>query len=752
MREGKQTWVYALVCMGSFCTTGLQADETSIPQDSKSAGFRLQESDPEILPLKPKVEQTPEEKARLDALSWVMTGRLLETRQDLRRAYEAYKKAVALDPNSSKIYQALVPLAFRLNQIEEAVSYAEKAVELDPDDVELLQQLATHVANQRRLPEAIGYLEQASRSSKLNKKSPSFVLLMRSLGILYVVTDQKEKAAEAYAEVLEALKNSEAYGLDFRTRRALLTDQQTSFERIGEVLLDGKKVQLAEEAFDLAEKSGRVSAGNLHFHRARVLLASDKAAEALDQLQEYLDAQRQTKGRTAYELLAEILKKLDRSGELVTRLQALAEKDPRNKILQYYYAEQLAEAGNFEGAKEVYQKSLDGAGDPQGYLGLASVLRQLKQSDELLDTLGLALAKVSPETAELQEAELRAISEDKDLLAAMIAAGRQQAKAEPSKLAFEEAYLLGKLAAEVKQVDESVEFFRLALPLSGERLFLIYSELADVYSDNRRYEEAAEVYSEALKEPALAERRPDLLLFQSQALEMSDQTEKALSAVAEALKIVPGHPRLQFQQAWIYYHSHQWDQAIQHFEEILKDHADEPGLVRMTQFSLSNIYVQQGDIRKGEEILEKVLAEDPEDPSVNNDLGYLYADQGKNLEQAEEMIRKAIASEPENAAYLDSLGWVLFKRGKAEEALPYLEKSIAKSAGAGDATLYDHLGDCLHALKRTPEAITAWKKALEDAKKNRFPDAKLVERLEQKLKEQSGQESDSAQKASAKPS
>src|SRR5690606_1238232 len=157
----------------------------------------------------------------------------------------------------------------------------------------------------------------------------------------------------------------------------------------------------------------------------------------------------------------------------------LAEKDPRNKTLQYYYAEQLAEAGNLEGAKGIYQKALEGAGDPQGYLGLASVLRKLKQSDALLNTLGLALAKVNPETAEQQESELRAIAEEKDLLAALIVAGRQQAKAEPSTLVFEEAYLLGKLAAEVKQVDESAEFFRLALPLAGERLFLIYSELAD---------------------------------------------------------------------------------------------------------------------------------------------------------------------------------------------------------------------------------------------------------------------------------
>ncbi|MGV2338638.1 MAG UNVERIFIED_CONTAM: tetratricopeptide repeat protein [Planctomycetaceae bacterium] len=51
---------------------------------------------------------------------------------------------------------------------------------------------------------------------------------------------------------------------------------------------------------------------------------------------------------------------------------------------------------------------------------------------------------------------------------------------------------------------------------------------------------------------------------------------------------------------------------------------------------------------KGEAILEEVYQEDPNDPGVNNDLGYLYADQGKKLEQAEKMIRIAVEAEGDN--------------------------------------------------------------------------------------------------------
>jgi Tfp pilus assembly protein PilF len=156
-------------------------------------------------------------------------------------------------------------------------------------------------------------------------------------------------------------------------------------------------------------------------------------------------------------------------------------------------------------------------------------------------------------------------------------------------------------------------------------------------------------------------------------------------------------------------------------------------IVRSAQSSLSNIYVLKGEIAKGEEILEAVYNDDPEDITVNNDLGYLYADQGKNLEQAEAMIRKAIASEPENGAYLDSMGWVLFKREKYDEALPYLEKAVKNSPGVGDETLWEHLGDLQDRLKHPSVALDAWKHALELSGKAEHPDQKLIDRVKDKV-------------------
>jgi Tfp pilus assembly protein PilF len=193
---------------------------------------------------------------------------------------------------------------------------------------------------------------------------------------------------------------------------------------------------------------------------------------------------------------------------------------------------------------------------------------------------------------------------------------------------------------------------------------------------------------------------------------------------------------LRYQEAWVYYHSRQFDLAIEKMEKVIAEFPQPQArqIVRRAQYSLSNIYVLKGEIRRGEEILEAIYREDPNDTSVNNDLGYLYADQGKNLEQASAMIRKALVAEPENGAYLDSMGWVLFKLGKYEEALPYLEKAVQKSAGAGDETLWDHLGDLYEVLKQPARALESWKKALEYARKSTFPDEKLIERITEKVK------------------
>ena len=139
--------------------------------------------------------------------------------------------------------------------------------------------------------------------------------------------------------------------------------------------------------------------------------------------------------------------------------------------------------------------------------------------------------------------------------------------------------------------------------------------------------------------------------------------------------------------------------------------------MRDARLALSNLAIFRDDMAQAEEWLEQVLDEFPDDVGALNDLGYLWADQGKHLERAERMIRKAVNAEPNNKAYRDSLGWVLFRLNRYPEAITELEE--AAKTEQPDGVVLDHLGDAYQKANQHQKAVDAWQKsvkALQDAK------------------------------------
>jgi tetratricopeptide (TPR) repeat protein len=164
------------------------------------------------------------------------------------------------------------------------------------------------------------------------------------------------------------------------------------------------------------------------------------------------------------------------------------------------------------------------------------------------------------------------------------------------------------------------------------------------------------------------------------------------------------------------------------------------------RYTLAGAYSGAKKYTEADAELRAILDADPDHAGACNDLGYHLADQGQNLDEAERLVRHAVEvdradrrragdPEPDNAAYLDSLAWVLFRKGKLPEARDLLERVSVMPDGAGDATVWDHLGDVYFRLNEKPRAKTAWGKArdlyLTDPRGKR--DGRLDE-VERKLK------------------
>lgn len=176
--------------------------------------------------------------------------------------------------------------------------------------------------------------------------------------------------------------------------------------------------------------------------------------------------------------------------------------------------------------------------------------------------------------------------------------------------------------------------------------------------------------------------------------------------------------------------------ALRVLEEARAGVAGDPDQLYLLAHVYQNINQQQ----RTEDVLGDVLKLEPGNVLANNDLGYMWADAGKNLDKSEAMIRVAVEAEPTTSAFLDSLGWVLYKRGKFAEAHQYLDKAV-KVAEYPDPVVLDHLADSLYRLDRRPEALEVWKrslKRLDEMRSDRDDLKKLRLEVRQKIAQQEG--------------
>jgi predicted Zn-dependent protease len=126
--------------------------------------------------------------------------------------------------------------------------------------------------------------------------------------------------------------------------------------------------------------------------------------------------------------------------------------------------------------------------------------------------------------------------------------------------------------------------------------------------------------------------------------------------------------------------------------------------------SLASAYDKANRADQAEAVYRDLIKKDPENAEAMNDLGYMFAERNRKLDDAVTLIKQALAIETDNPSYLDSLGWVYFKQGKAELARDPLEKAAAAEPTV--SVIQNHLAEAYFRLKRYAEAASTWDRAL----------------------------------------
>jgi len=146
-------------------------------------------------------------------------------------------------------------------------------------------------------------------------------------------------------------------------------------------------------------------------------------------------------------------------------------------------------------------------------------------------------------------------------------------------------------------------------------------------------------------------------------------------------------------------------------------------------FDYGDLLERQKKINAAADAFRKVLALRPRDPAASNYLGYMWAEQGTNLDSAKILLEQALAAEPGNGAFLDSYAWIFYKKGEYDQALTYIKKAVG--AIGDDAVVCDHLGDILAKKGDSGGAAAAYEKSLACPWED--PDSAAISRTREKL-------------------
>lgn len=158
--------------------------------------------------------------------------------------------------------------------------------------------------------------------------------------------------------------------------------------------------------------------------------------------------------------------------------------------------------------------------------------------------------------------------------------------------------------------------------------------------------------------------------------------------------------------ARIYEEKKEIPNAITILEKGKERHPNNANLI----FNLGYFYEKENLVEECIAQMKKVIELDPKFSGAYNYLGYLYAENDRNLDEAEQLIKKALELKPNDGYYLDSLGWVYYKQNKLDLALKILLK--ANEVSKDEGVILEHIADVYLAKSQVELAIKYYEKSL----------------------------------------
>jgi len=636
-------------------------------------------------------------------------AKALDKTQNSRQAAKEYLRAADLLPDRADAQLEAALLMLAGSDFVGARKHADAALKADPKNVEAQLVLANAMAGLKDLPGAVRELEQAMQVAPGDSRPYS------SLGTLEASRGNAVAAEAAFRKALQTEPRSviarialarflwvqrraveteqvlkEAIEIDrdndlanrmlavFYLRQARTSEAETPLLRLVNAKDPGATLTLADlytrtqrvpKARELYETlKQRESTRGIAVMRLAALdyLANDrqKAFAAVD------EALKQTP--TNAQLLAlksEFLLKDHRVGEALDTAKKAVEGDAKLGVAQLALAGAQAAAGNIDEAVRSYQEALnlDSRLTP-AHGELARHLLALGQLDRALTHARAAVAAF-PQDAEARLVLARVLLAKADLAGAE--AELDTLKKAPTANASAVYAVSGQLMMAKRDGPGAIRDLDKALELNASNLEALAARLAVDLHFKKVKEGRARLDRAITQNPNSA----DLLLLAARFEQTAGDTAAAEKYLRTTLERDASNLVAYNSLGQMYLQQHRLDEARKEFEQIVKRKPDSVPARTMVGMILD---VQQKH-DEAKTIYEGIVkGGGVQAPVAANNLAWIYADRGEQLDLALQLAQDAKQQIPDSAEVNDTLGWVYYKKDLRELAVKTLENSVGK--------------------------------------------------------------------------
>ncbi len=584
--------------------------------------------------------------AQADAYYEFLLGHRLDGDGDDKGALAAFERAAAAAPASAHIRAEIAALHLRQNEVAAAEKSARAALVLDADSTEAHRVLGLALSGQ---PDRMVEAVTHLEQVIATPAGATDVSLQFTLGRLYLITGSAAKAVDLLTKIVEEQPF-------LMQARMTLVQALTSAGRGEEAIellapVAGTDARLNTTLAQLLTRAGRVR----------------EAAEALGRAATANPGNREAQMQYAAALLATGSKEDARKA--LGAVGPLVERNGRDTGALYLQAQGLRRVGDVFAAERAARAML--AVDPKSVAGTSALAQALGQSRRYKDVI---------DTVET------------------FVAGPGKGQDVASLLSY-----VSTAYQSLGQHDKAIDALKRAKAADAEDETLdLY--LVQAYLTARQFTEAATLAETGQK------AAPDDLrytMLQARARFLGGDRPAALSLLERAVAAKPDHLELQLSLAELYGQAGRVDDGL---AVLARADTRFPGGAEAIAFRRGAVLGEAKRHLEAERVFRAIIEKDSRNAAALNYLGYMLADQGRNLDEAVDLVTRALAEDDENPSFLDSLGWAYFKKGDLAQADKFLSR--ASDALPTNSVVQDHYGDVLARLGRQKEALLAWEKAL----------------------------------------